>query len=103
MPDHFLFTSVDITLRKQKMGHLCLSWCFGQKGKTEDQTLHSAQFIETNSFGQFLVVDGKCVKIFDASGKFVESFTPLTDEEGEVSIDGVDTDRDNSIYALSNL
>ena len=55
------------TLREQEMGHLCLAWSFGQEGETElteDQTLRSARSIATNSFGQFLIVDGECVKIF---------------------------------------
>ena len=100
------------TLRKQEMGHLCLAWSFGQEGETEDQTLQSAFSIATNSFGQFLIVDGECVKIFNASGKFVKSFPPiqktgarettLLTEETEYGyiISAVGADRDNSIYVL---
>ena len=93
------------TLREQEMGHLCLAWSFGQEGETEDQTLQSAFSIATNSFGQFLIVDGECVKIFDASGKFVKSFTPSTEYHKEEifreEIVAVGTDRDNSIYVLT--
>ena len=90
------------TLRKQEMGHLCLAWSFGQEGETKDQTLQSAISIATNSFGQFLVVDDKCVKIFDAFGKFVKSFTPLTDGDVGGVIVAVGTDRDNNIYVLTS-
>ena len=101
------------TLRKQEMGHLCLAWSFGQEGETEDQTLQSAFSIATNSFGQFLIVDGECVKIFDASGKFVKSFTPIQKTgamettlltevtEYRCIISAVGADRDNSIYVLT--
>ena len=94
------------TLRKQEMGHLCLAWSFGQEGETEDHTLQRADSIAINSFGQFLIVDGKCVKIFDASGKFVKSFTPSCPPEYHKTemymehVVAVGTDRDNSIYVL---
>ena len=87
------------TLRKQEMGHLCLAWSFGQKGKTEDQTLQSAESIATNSFGQFLVVDGECVKIFDAYGKFVKSFTPSA-ENSFNQLTAIATDLDDKMYVL---
>ena len=90
------------TLRKQKMGHLCLAWSFGQEGETEDQTLQSAESIATNSFGQFLVVDGKCVKIFGASGKFVKSFTPSAENPFNQSIIAIATDLGDKMYALFN-
>ena len=90
------------TLCKQEMGHLCLTWSFGQKGETEDQTLQSAKSIATNSFGQFLVVDGKCVKIFDASGKFVKSFTPSAENSLNQSIIAIATDLDDKMYVLFN-
>lgn len=88
------------TLRKQEMGHLCLAWSFGQKGETEDQKLQSAKSIATNSFGQFLVVDGECVKIFDASGKFVKSFTPSAENPSNQSIIAIATDLDDKMYVL---
>ena len=90
------------TLRKQEMGHLCLAWSFGQEGETEDQTLQSAFSIATNSFGQFLIVDDECVKIFDASGKFLKSFTPIqkTGARETTVLTAVGADRDNSIYVL---
>ena len=90
------------TLRKQKMGHLCLAWSFGQEGETEDQMLQSAKSIATNSFGQFLVADDKCVKIFDASGKFVKSFTPSAENLFNQFINAIATDLDDKMYVLIN-
>ena len=90
------------TLRKQKIGHLCLAWSFGQEGETEDQTLQSAESIATNSFGQFLVADDKCVKIFDASGKFVKSFTPSAENLFNRFIKAIATDLDDKMYVLIN-
>ena len=90
------------TLRKQGMGHLCLAWSFGQEGETEDQTLQSAESIATNSFGQFLVADRECVKIFDASGKFVKSFTPSAENSFNRFISAIATDLDDKIYVLFN-
>ena len=90
------------TLRKQGMGHLCLAWSFGQEGETEDQTLQSAYSIATNSFGQFLVADRECVKIFDASGKFVKSFTPSAENSFNRFITAIATDLDDKIYVLFN-
>ena len=87
------------TLRKQEMGHLCLAWSFGQNGETEDQTLQSAKSIATNSFGQFLVVDGECIILFDAYGKFVKSFTPSA-ENSFNQLTAMATDLDDKMYVL---
>ena len=88
-------------LRKLKMGDFCLAWSFGQKDELEHQRLASATSIATNTLGQFLVVDewGNCVKMFDASGKFLKSFNPST-KYGQLV--AVATDQDDNIYMLEN-
>ena len=88
-------------LRKLEMGDFCLSWSFGQEGEQEHQKLDSATSIATNTLGQFLVVDrqGKCVKMFDASGLFLLSFNPFTEFGEPVA---VATDQDDNIYVLEN-
>ena len=85
-------------LRKLEMGDFCLAWSFGQEDELEDQRFAS---IATNTLGQFLVVDkgGKCVKMFDASGKFLKSFNPST-KYGQLV--AVATDQDDNIYVLEN-
>ena len=85
-------------LRKLEMGDFCLAWSFGQEDELEDQRF---AIIATNTLGQFLVVDkgGKCVKMFDASGKFLKSFNPST-KYGQLV--AVATDQDDNIYVLGN-
>ena len=87
-------------LRKLEMGDFCLAWSFGQEDELEHR-LALATSIATNTLGQFLVVDkgGKCVKRFDASGKFLKSFNPST-KYGQLV--AVATDQDDNIYVLEN-
>ena len=89
-------------LRKLEMGDFCLAWSFGQKDELEHQRLASATSIATNTLGQFLVLDRweKCVKMFEASGKFLKSFSPFTCEYGKPV--GVATDKHDNIYVLRN-
>ena len=95
------------TLRTLEMGDFCLAWSFGQKDELEHQNLKSASSIATNTLGQFLVVDdiGKCVKIFDASGKFLKTFSPFTCTKSKSrysTLRAVATDQDDNIYVLEN-
>ena len=89
-------------LRKLEMGDFCLAWSFGQKDELEHQRLASATSIATNTLGQFLVLDRweNCVKMFEASGKFLKSFSPFTCEYGEPV--AVATDQHDNIYVLRN-
>ena len=92
-------------LRKLELGDFCLAWSFGQKNELEHQSLKSASSIATNTLGQFLVVDDieKCVKIFDASGKFSKTFGPFTKTKFKYSeLQAVATDQDDNIYVLEN-
>ena len=95
-------------LRKLDMGDFSLAWSFGQKDELEHQRLASATSIATNTLGQFLVVDerGSCVNLFDASGKFLESFNPSAKSGRPVAKYGqlvaVATDQDDNIYVLEN-
>ena len=95
------------TLRTLEMDDFCLAWSFGQKDELEHQSLTSASSIATNTLGQFLVVDciAQCVKIFDASGKFLKTFSPFTYTEsksGYRTLEAVATDQDDNIYVLEN-
>ena len=89
-------------LRKLEMGDFCLAWSFGQKDELEHRRLASATSIATNTLGQFLVLDRweNCVKMFEASGKFLKSFSPFTCEYGEPVV--VATDQHDNIYVLRN-
>ena len=96
-------------LRKLEMGDVCLPWSFGQEGE-----LVSRLSIAINTLGQFLVVDcaWNCVKMFDASGKFLKSFSPFTKSGRPVAVNpfieesdqlvAVAVDQDDNIYVLEN-
>ena len=93
------------TLCKQEISDCSLAWSFGQEGEQELQNLKSAVSIATNTLGQFLVADStgnECVKIFDATGKIVKSFTPTEDKRiiQNRKIISVGTDNDDNIYVL---
>ena len=93
------------TLCKQEISDCSLAWSFGQEGEQELQNLKSAVSIATNTLGQFLVADStgnECVKIFDATGKFVKSFSPTEDKRivHNRKIIAVGTDNDDNIYVL---
>ena len=93
------------TLCKQEISGCSLAWSFGQEGAQELQNLKSAVSIATNTLGQFLVADSignECVKIFDATGKFVKCFTPTEDKRiiHNRKIIAVGTDKDDNIYVL---
>ena len=92
-------------LCKQEISNCSLAWSFGQEGAQELQNLKSAVSIATNTLGQFLVADStgnECVKIFDATGKFVKSFSPTEDKRivHNRKIIAVGTDNDDNIYVL---
>ena len=92
-------------LCKQEISDCSLAWSFGQEGAQELQNLKSAVSIATNTLGQFLVADStgnECVKIFDATGKFVKSFSPTEDKRiiHNRKIIAVGTDNDDNIYVL---
>ena len=94
-------------LCKQEISDCSLAWSFGQEGEQELQNLKSAVSIATNTLGQFLVADStgnECVKIFDATGKFVKSFSPTEDKRiiHNRKIIAVGTDNDDNIYVLMN-
>lgn len=100
-------------LRELDMGDFCLPWSFGQEGEQRDQRLASVNSIAIDTLGQFLVVDGwcNCVKVFDASGKFLKSFNPSTKSRRHVAANpftntgrlvAVTTDQDDNIYVLKN-
>ena len=93
------------TLSKREIRDCSLAWSFGQEGEEELQNLKSAVSIATNTLGQFLVADStgnECVKIFDATGKFVKSFTATEDKRiiHNRKIIAVGTDKDDNIYVL---
>ena len=89
-------------LRELDMGDFCLPWSFGQEGEQRNQGLASVNSIAIDTLGQFLVVDGwcDCVKVFEASGKFLKSLNPFTNTGGELV--AVTTDQDDNIYVLTN-
>ena len=92
-------------LRKLDMKHYSLQWSFGQEGE-EKHTLKEPWGMATNTRGDFIVADAKdrCVKVFCSGGKFLYSFSPVTDElTTDVFIYDVATDRYNNIYVLVTL
>ena len=89
-------------LMKLDMKHNFLQWSFGQEGE-EEHMLKEPWGMATNTSGDFIVADNKDrnVKVFNSSGKFLYSFSPVTDEvTTAVFIYDVATDKYNNIYVL---
>lgn len=81
------------------MEQFCIQpWSFGQEGKQEHR-LKSVRGIATNTKGQFIIADDKYVKVFDSSGKLLNSFSPPDDG----LIQDVTTDRDDNMYVLKEV
>ena len=89
-------------LRKLEMKHNCLQWSFGQEGE-EEHKLKEPWGMASSTSGDFIVADNtdRDVKVFSSSGKFLYSFSPVTDElTTAVFIYDVATDKYNNIYVL---
>ena len=59
--------------------------------------------IATNTYGEFLVVDGdnKTIKVFDSSGEFIYKINPQVDETARINyLADVATDVNNNTYTL---
>lgn len=83
------------TLRKVKMDDCCVVWSFGQ-------SLEFYHRIATNTNKQFLITNFDEVKVYDATGTFLNSFGLPADQDGSRSriITAVATDRADDMYVL---
>ena len=97
-------TRVAKTVRE--LGMKPLPWSFGQ-GDEEEHKLKEPCGIAINTNRQFIVADqgDKKVKLFDSSGKFLDSLSELPIEglTKEIHIDDVATDNNGNIYVLVEL
>lgn len=95
------------TLPKSDIGHCCVTpRLLGQEGENSMSKLKMPQGIATDRKGQFIVGDNedRNVKVFDRRGKFVKSLCPRPiEEDTELSIRDVATDRHDNIYVLVRL
>ncbi|XP_029211405.2 uncharacterized protein LOC114975403 [Acropora millepora] len=91
-------------LDKAGMQHCCIriEWSFGQN----EELGHRLNFptrIATNTYREFLVVDGdnKTIKVFDSSGKFIYKINPQVDDTVRIDyVADVATDVNNNSYTL---
>ena len=91
-------------LDKAGMQHCCIriEWSFGHN----EELGHRLNFptrIATNTYREFLVVDGdnKTIKVFDSSGKFIYKINPQVDDTVRIDyLADVATDVNNNTYTL---
>ena len=91
-------------LRNLNMERCCVTWAFGQEGDDEHKLKKPAD-IAFNSRGHFVVADkdGRDVKVFNSSGKFLYSLAPPTVNTNQDPLFvpwSVATDSDDNVYVL---
>ena len=91
-------------LRDLNMERCCVTWAFGQEGDDEHKLKKPAD-IAFNSRGHFVVADkdGRDVKVFNSSGKFLYSLAPPTVNTNQDPLFvpwSVATDSDDNVYVL---
>ena len=80
-----------------------VAWSFG--AEEPDTKLISPQDVTTDHHGHFIVADNgdRCIKVFNNSGKFVKSFSPLPRHQVDEEICSVVTDREDNIFVLTKI
>lgn len=61
---------IDEVLREQGLEPSSVIWSFGDQSEEEEHKLKRPQCIATNSQGDFVVLDGMDIKVYDSSGSF---------------------------------
>ena len=82
---------------------MTVAWSFG--AEEPDTKLISPQDVTTDHHGHFIVADNgdRCIKVFNNSGKFVKSFSPLPRHQVDEEICSVVTDREDNIFVLTKI
>ena len=82
---------------------MTVAWSFG--AEEPDTKLISPQDVTTDHHGHFIVADNgdRCIKVFNNSGKFVKSFSPLLRHQVDEEICSVVTDREDNIFVLTKI
>ena len=82
---------------------MTVAWSFG--AEEPDTKLISPQDVTTDHHGHFIVADNgdRCIKVFNNSGKFVKSFSPLPRHQVDEEICSVVTDREDKIFVLTKI
>lgn len=80
-----------------------VAWSFG--AEEPDTKLISPQDVTTDHHGHFIVADNgdRCIKVFNNSGKFVKSFSPLPRHQVDEEICSVVTDREDNIFVVTKI
>lgn len=82
--------------------YVCVApWSFGQEGE-EQHKLKSPRCIAYNTEGQFIVVDhgDRDMKVFDRSGKYLNSTCLPINDTNRFIIQGIATDQKDNMYLL---
>ena len=85
------------------VAEVTVAWSFG--AEEPDTKLISPQDVTTDHHGHFIVADNgdRCIKVFNNSGKFVKSFSPLPRHQVDEEICSVVTDREDNIFVLTKI
>ena len=85
--------------------HYCvqIDWSFGPNGE-KGHRLTYPERIATNTYGEFLVVDNKTIKVFDRSGEFTYKIHPQVHDTVRIRyVRDVATDVNDNTYILVTL
>ena len=82
---------------------ITVAWSFG--AEEPDTKLISPRDVTTDHHGHFIVADNgdRCIKVFNDTGKFVRSFSPLPRHQVDEEICSVVTDREDKIFVLTKI
>ena len=82
---------------------MTVAWSFG--AEEPDTKLISPRDVTTDHHGHFIVADNgdRCIKVFNDTGKFVRSFSPLPRHQVDEEICSVVTDREDKIFVLTKI
>ena len=82
---------------------ITVAWSFG--AEEPDTKVISPRDVTTDHHGHFIVADNgdRCIKVFNDTGKFVRSFSPLPRHQVDEEICSVVTDREDKIFVLTKI
>ena len=85
------------------VAEVTVAWSFG--AEEPDTKLISPRDVTTDHHGHFIVADNgdRCIKVFNDTGKFVRSFSPLPRHQVDEEICSVVTDREDKIFVLTKI
>lgn len=87
-------------LQEQGLEHCSVIWSFGDQGEDEVHKLKCPHSIVTNPLGDFVVLDGTTIKVFDSCGKFGYSLCLPRDCKFQCHTVNADTDLEGNLYLL---